>query len=284
MTKMPWVRFFASDWLAGTRGMSAAETGVYITLIATMYERQEPIPEDHSRLARLCGASNSVFKNALELLIDDEKIIRVDGGLWNNRVEKERVYLSEKSEVGTKAAIARWGKKHNKNNGNQMRTQCEGNAKAMPFQIPDTIIEKNSLTVVQKETKKNAGLEDFKAVLSPVMRADILDDLIKHRRMKKAALSATAAKMVLAAADKCRMTPDKAAVTMIERNWITIKPEWINKNQQQQTTVSGLAGQMVRERYENENQRCETERPDLFSGDNPERFDINVLITGSKAP
>ena len=40
MSKMPWIRFFPSDWLAGTRGMSAVETGVYITLIATMYERR----------------------------------------------------------------------------------------------------------------------------------------------------------------------------------------------------------------------------------------------------
>lgn len=103
MTKMPWIRFFPSDWLAGTRGMSAVETGVYITLIATMYERGEPIPEDHARLARLCGASNSSFAKAIETLVVEGKIVRVEGGLWNDRVEKEQVYLSEKSEVARRA-------------------------------------------------------------------------------------------------------------------------------------------------------------------------------------
>jgi len=59
--KQPYVRFFASDWLGGTRGMKAAEVGIYITLIAMMYERCEPLPEDHKRLARQCGCSVSVF-------------------------------------------------------------------------------------------------------------------------------------------------------------------------------------------------------------------------------
>jgi uncharacterized protein YdaU (DUF1376 family) len=136
VTKMPWVRFFPSDWLGGTRGMSAVETGVYITLIATMYERNEPIVEDHARLARLCGASNSAFKKALETLLDEGKIIRSPSGLWNDRVEKEQVYLSEKSEVGSRAANARWKQKGNENNtgddANALPTQSPGNANQKP--------------------------------------------------------------------------------------------------------------------------------------------------------
>lgn len=136
MKQMPWVRFFASDWLAGTRGMSAVETGVYITLVATMYERGEPLVEDHARLSRLCGASNSAFKKALETLIEEGKIIRVEAGLWNERVEKEQVYLSEKSEVGRKAANIRHSKKDKENNGgddaNAMPAHSEGNANQKP--------------------------------------------------------------------------------------------------------------------------------------------------------
>lgn len=125
MAEMPWVRFFASDWLGGTRSMSAAETGIYITLIATMYERGEPIKEDHARLARLCGTSNSSFKKCLEALILEGKITRSEEGLWNDRVQKEVSYRLEKSEVGSQAAKVRWGEKTNKNN-------ARPNAKAMP--------------------------------------------------------------------------------------------------------------------------------------------------------
>lgn len=150
MSKMPWVRFFPSDWLGGTRGMSAVETGVYITLIATMYERGEPIAEDHSRLARLCGASNSAFKKALETLLGEGKIVRVDAGLWNDRVEKEQVYLSDKSEVGSRAANARWQRKDKENNGcddaDALQTQCQGNAN----QKPDTRDISSSLRSEEK--------------------------------------------------------------------------------------------------------------------------------------
>ncbi len=58
------VAFYPSDWLAGTRGLSDAETGVYITLIARMYEMAGPIERDDNRLARLCGSrtKNSFIK------------------------------------------------------------------------------------------------------------------------------------------------------------------------------------------------------------------------------
>lgn len=139
MSSLPWVRFFPSDWLAGTRGMSAAETGIYITLIATMYERGEPIPEDRARLSRLCGASASAFGKALDALIDDGKIQRCEGGLWNERVSRESKLCSEKSEVAARNANARWSKNTNKNNGSvdatALPTQCTEDANQNQNQI-----------------------------------------------------------------------------------------------------------------------------------------------------
>ncbi|NHK29173.1 YdaU family protein [Parvularcula flava] len=144
MAEMPWFRFFPSDWLAGTRGMSASETGIYITLVATMYERCEPVPEDHARLARLCGATKAAFVKTLNILIDEGKIIRVDTGLWNERAAKEIGIREEKSEVGRSAAQARWGGKVNKNNdssnANAMRMESERNANQKPdIDIPKGI-------------------------------------------------------------------------------------------------------------------------------------------------
>jgi uncharacterized protein YdaU (DUF1376 family) len=172
MSELPWVRFFPSDWLGGTRGMSAAETGIYITLIATMYERGEPIPEDHKRLARLCGASNAAFKSALETLINEGKIERVDGGLWNERVGKESEFRSEKSQVGRQAANARWNKKDNENNvsddANAMPSQSERNAN----QKPEARVEKTEPTGSAK--KRSSRLpEDW--VLPDEWRAVAID-------------------------------------------------------------------------------------------------------------
>lgn len=162
MAEMPWFRFFPSDWLGGTRAMSAAETGIYITLIATMYERGEPIPEDHARLARLCGASNSVFKNCIQSLIEEDKIVRVEGGLWNDRVQKEVLYRAEKSEVGSRAAKAKWEQKRNENNGKNdataMPEQSDRNAiPELRSQIPDIDTSLRSVSAPQAASKTKKG-------------------------------------------------------------------------------------------------------------------------------
>lgn len=90
MSEGPWIRFFPSDWLAGTRGMTAAETGIYITLIAMMYERGEPIPNDTRRLARLCGTTTASFTKALDRFITEQRIVVIEPGLWSPAIDKWR--------------------------------------------------------------------------------------------------------------------------------------------------------------------------------------------------
>jgi uncharacterized protein YdaU (DUF1376 family) len=117
MSEGPWIRFFPSDWLAGTRGMTAAETGIYITLVAMMYERGEPIPNDTGRLARLCGTTTAALKSTLAVLCDEGKITIIDGGLWNDRVGVETEIRRDKSTSAQKSAEARWEKqKQNQQN------------------------------------------------------------------------------------------------------------------------------------------------------------------------
>jgi uncharacterized protein YdaU (DUF1376 family) len=83
------IPFYPSDWLAGTRGLSDSETGVYITLISKIYEMAGPIERDDSRLARLCGCkTKAAFLKALQHLISEGKIIETEHGLSNERAEK----------------------------------------------------------------------------------------------------------------------------------------------------------------------------------------------------
>lgn len=111
------IAFYPSDWLAGTRGLSDAETGVYITLICRMYEMAGPIERDDERLARLCGCrSKSSFVKALTYLIEEGKITEVDGALFNDRAQKEIEKVTSISSKARSAAEERWKKKRNKNN------------------------------------------------------------------------------------------------------------------------------------------------------------------------
>lgn len=107
MSDLPWFQFFASDWLAGTRGLSAVETGIYITLIASMYDRETPLPNDADRLSRLCGCSARQFKAALQRLMDEGKVIDREGQLWNTRVEEQLQLRAAKSEKAKQSANAR---------------------------------------------------------------------------------------------------------------------------------------------------------------------------------
>jgi uncharacterized protein YdaU (DUF1376 family) len=131
----PWVRFFPSDWLAGTRGLSASETGVYITLVSMMYERGAPIPYEPTRLARLCGTTAAALKSVVSMLLDSGKLEQHGDGLWNARVEKEVSYRRDKSQQAAESADTRWRKdkqKQGKSDTGAMRTQSERNANQKP--------------------------------------------------------------------------------------------------------------------------------------------------------
>ena len=117
MSDITHIAFYPSDWLGGTRGLTAAETGVYITLVCMMYERQAPLKVDKPRLARICGLPASKLKGALETLLDEGKIVEVDGGLWNDRVGREIGRVRERSSKARDSAKARW-----KSHGRQIET------------------------------------------------------------------------------------------------------------------------------------------------------------------
>jgi uncharacterized protein YdaU (DUF1376 family) len=136
--KQPFVRFFASDWLAGTRGMTAEETGVYITLIAMMYERCDPLPEDPKRLSRQCGCSQRAFERALETLVGDGKITRMNGHLWNARVQKEFDFRQKKSSNSKRAVEARERKrKEIKDSSDRAMIERSSNPEFI-FHIPES--------------------------------------------------------------------------------------------------------------------------------------------------
>ena len=124
------IAFYPSDWLAGTRALSDTETGVYITLVAHMYEMAGPIERDDDRLSRMCGCrTKSSFLKSLEHLIAVGKIIDLDGTLFNERVEKEIKNTTEKSVKAKAAAQSRWDRKSNKNNGGD---DADASPKHMP--------------------------------------------------------------------------------------------------------------------------------------------------------
>lgn len=135
MSDSPFFQFYPSDWLAGTRGLTATETGVYITLIAMMYEAEGRIQNDPKRLARLCGTTPGTFNKAIDGLLETGKLTLDEIGFSNSRVEIEIKKRTEKRKAASQSANARWKKteeNQSPENADASNSQCERNANQKP--------------------------------------------------------------------------------------------------------------------------------------------------------
>ena len=131
MGETPFIKFYPSDFLGGTSGLSPAERGCYVTLLCLIYEADGPIERDDTRLSRRCGAPKAAFTRILEALIAEGKITETDGMLSNNRAEKAIVDRTNRTQSGTHAANQRWTaqaeksqQKQRPNDATAMRGQC----------------------------------------------------------------------------------------------------------------------------------------------------------------
>jgi uncharacterized protein YdaU (DUF1376 family) len=132
MGKSPYIPFYFSDWIGGTAMLSASERGIYISLIAMMYETEQPIKMDRRRLARLCGSPVRQLDDAVEMLLNmPGKLVMKDGGLWQERVSEELKKRTHLREVNAQNAASRWEKpvkKQRPPNATASKPQCETHA------------------------------------------------------------------------------------------------------------------------------------------------------------
>lgn len=85
---LPYCQWYQDDFLGGVRGMTAAEVGVYTILLCEMYARGVALNMPEARLARACGLPAAKFRAILAMLVREGKIIALDAGLWNERVDE----------------------------------------------------------------------------------------------------------------------------------------------------------------------------------------------------
>jgi len=131
MGENPFIKFYPSDFLAGTSGLSPSERGVYITLICLIYEHDGPIVRDDARLARRCGLPKASFERVISALIDEGKLSERSGRITNKRAEKAIVDRQLRTKNATHAANSKWSAHGEKTEQNQykndagaMRAQC----------------------------------------------------------------------------------------------------------------------------------------------------------------
>lgn len=224
MSVITQVPFYPSDWLAGTRGMTAAQMGVYITLIAMMYERAAPIPgDDIAKLARLCGTSASSMRTILDELISDEKITLADGMLFNRRAELEIKNVMAKSEVARASAEARWQKNPKKSKDDE----SERNADAMlaiSHKVLSSPTDQKELNA--RKPPKSGSCEGDLIALG--VAPQTVSDWQAVRRSKRAGpITKTVIEGLVAESAKARISVADAVRIAAERGWQGFRAEWV---------------------------------------------------------
>ncbi|MBX4336374.1 DUF1376 domain-containing protein [Bartonella raoultii] len=157
-TKLPWTRLFSSQWIVDVSGMSIVEKGLYMTLVLYMYEERRPIIEDAPKLARWAGCSERILKKTLDILLRDEKIIRLkDGRLWSLKVEEElnnsNENLNKFSERAQKAAKARWDKDKSDNDVKNAKDASNNANSIEQAMLNDAINNNNNINIYNKKNK-----------------------------------------------------------------------------------------------------------------------------------
>lgn len=94
----------------------------------------------------------------------------------------------------------------------------------------DARVDVNTKPIDNNNSKNNSSkdVSEFRDALAS-LGSDRLDALIKVRKAKKAPINGYAAKLLSKAADNCKLSITEAADMCIERNWLTVKPDWIAK-------------------------------------------------------
>jgi uncharacterized protein YdaU (DUF1376 family) len=156
MSSNPWFKFFPSDWIGGTVNLTPSERGVYITLLAMIYEHGGSLPRDDARLARACGMPKAGFAKVLHSLISQRKIeVESDGSLTNNRAKTEVATRGARIKSAKENAIARWDKTESENaiphDEKTKQNQQQSDATA-----PDPHMRNPCYTIFQKPEARDA--------------------------------------------------------------------------------------------------------------------------------
>ena len=169
LSDTPFIKFYPSDFLAGTSGLSPAERGVYITILCLIYEANGKIVRDDARLSRRCGMPKAAFLRTIQALIDQGKLSEVDGMLSNKRAESAIMDRQNRVQNATHAANSKWSAQKQKVEQNQPRLY----AVAMPEQCVEdasqnqnqNIKERDTNVSLKKRIETEDGFDDFWSIV-----------------------------------------------------------------------------------------------------------------------
>ena len=161
--------FYADKFYSGTADMLPETVGIYIRLLAKLWNMPEGLPNDLKKLARISLVSERKFNQCWHTDMLSEKFFEnPNGALQNERLEIVREKRLRKSITARESADKRW----NKTDANAMRTHSERNANGMH-------ISKEKISKENKESNK-----EKKAVFTKPTWIDVAKYIYQYKNEK----------------------------------------------------------------------------------------------------
>lgn len=172
-----------------------------------------------------------------EGVLDDENVdlrmrrVAVKMGLQVRDLEEVKRRLSEVGLIDENMCPSSWDDLQYKSDTSSDRVKkYREKTKASKAKRPCNVSVTAQDTDTDTDTeKKKKDISTPKSELELVLKTDQAKAIIDHRRSLKKPLTAHAAQLLSASLSLCS-DPNAAADMMIERGWLSIKPEWFERD------------------------------------------------------
>lgn len=168
MGAVPWVKFYAGDFLNGIADLDPHEIAVYIVVLARIYDEGAPIKDKVETIARRCNMRPTSCAKALDSLVEAGKLVRENGTITNRRAEKEIKSRAKVVEKSTQAAATRWEKQAE----NTKENNDTPHADALPTHRPGICQPEPEPELDKKERKQGGSLRESSASADPPVDPD----------------------------------------------------------------------------------------------------------------
>jgi uncharacterized protein YdaU (DUF1376 family) len=213
-----------ADYRKDTSHLSLMEHGIYRQLLDSYYLDEIPLCADLAKLMRSHSVRTADEEQALKNVLADFFELTKKGYI-HKRCDETIAQYHGKSDKARASAMARWASKHKGDDANALPTQSEGNANHKP-------ITNNHKPITIKHITPE-GVSD-----------SVFNDYLEVRKGKKAKWTETALKGLVREAGKAGISLNQAMTICCERNWVSLKAEWLKQDQPKEAKMSNFWAQI----------------------------------------
>lgn len=106
-SQLLWFKFFAQDWMDGTRSLPPWVRALFLEVLIFMYEYDGPVPDDAKWISHKLHVPVRTWSAARTMLIASGKLSVVEGNLTNARAVAEIKSRAEQCATNKRIAIER---------------------------------------------------------------------------------------------------------------------------------------------------------------------------------